>query len=147
MATSKSAPAKRFPKTTPASDAVLAPAVLIDRRIAELGDWRAKLLSKLRALINASAPGIVEEWKWNNPVWSNNGIICTGETYKKAVKLTFPKGASLADPAKLFNSSLEGNVRRAIDFADGALVDEKALSELVRSAVAANQSATKGKAS
>ena len=147
MTTSKSAPAKPFPKATPAADAALPPEVLIDRRIAELGDWRAELLSQLRALITAAAPGVVEEWKWNNPVWSNGGIICTGETYKKAVKLTFPKGASLKDPAKLFNSSLEGGVRRAIDFAEGAAVDEKALKELVRAAVAANRANAKGKAS
>ena len=111
---------------------------MIDRRIEELGDWRGALLAHLRAVILDAAPGIVEEWKWNVPVWSHEGIVCTGETYKKAVKLTFAKGASVKDPAKLFNSSLEGATRRAIDFAEGAKIDEKALKALVRAAAAVN---------
>jgi len=147
VATAKSTPVKRFPKATPEADTATPPAALIDRRIAELGDWRGALLGQLRASITAAAKGVIEEWKWNNPVWSSSGIICTGETYKKVVKLTFPKGASLPDPAGLFNSSLEGNVRRAIDYPEGAVVEEKALKELVRAAVAANKSAVKGKAS
>jgi len=116
------------------------PSKLIDARIKELGDWRGKTLAKLRALIKAADPDVVEEWKWGVPVWSHDGIICTGESYKKAVKLTFAKGASVKDPAKLFNSSLEGNTRRAIDFAEGAEVDEKAFKALIKAAVAANKS-------
>jgi hypothetical protein len=113
---------------------------LISKRIAELGDWRGEALSRIRKLIKAADPGVVEEWKWMNPVWSNDGIICTGETYKKAVKLTFAKGALLKDPARLFNSSLEGNVRRAIDIREGEDVDESAFKALVRQAVALNSS-------
>lgn len=120
---------------TPAAPA----SVLIDARIAELGDWRGPLLARLRTLIRGADPGIVEEWKWATPVWSRDGIVCTGESYKKAVKLTFAKGASLPDPKKLFNSSLDGNVRRAIDFHEGAEVDEAALQALVRAAVALNR--------
>ena len=120
------------------------PSELIDARSAELGDWRGEMLSRLRALIREADPGITEEWKWENPVWSRDGLICTGETYKKAVKLTFPKGASLDDPAGLFNSSLEGNVRRAIDFHEGDKVDGKALKALIRAAVALNRSAARG---
>lgn len=131
---------KRFPKKTPASAAGKSPAELIDARILELQDWRGDLLSRLRSLIRGADPGIAEEWKWNTPVWSCNGIICTGETYKKAVKLTFAKGASLADPSRLFNASLEGNVRRAIDFPEGGRIDEAALVALVRSAIAENRS-------
>ena len=108
---------------------------LIDRRIAELGDWRGETLARMRRLIQEADPGVVEEWKWGGPVWSHNGIICTGETYKSTVKLTFAKGASVKDPSKLFNSSLEGNVRRAIDFREGDKVDEKALKALVREAI------------
>jgi hypothetical protein len=111
---------------------------LIDRRIAELGDWRGKTLSRVRALIHEAAPDVVEEWKWTNPVWSRDGIICTGESYKSAVKLTFPKGASLKDPKKLFNSSLEGNVRRAIDIREGEEIDAAAFKTLIRAAIAAN---------
>src|SRR5678815_5442021 len=114
------------------------PSQLIDTRIRELDDWRGKTLSRLRALIKEADPGVVEEWKWSVPVWSHDGIICTGETYKKAVKLTFAKGASLKDPAGLFNSSLEGNVRRAIDIHEGEGVDESAFKALVRQAVALN---------
>jgi hypothetical protein len=116
---------------------------LIDARIAELGDWRGTMLSRLRSLIKDADPDVVEEWKWSVPVWSHDGLICTGETYKKAVKMTFAKGASLKDPAKLFNSSLEGNTRRAIDFPEGAKIDEKALKALIRAAVALNQSTAK----
>jgi hypothetical protein len=114
---------------------------LIDGRIKELDDWRGEMLSRLRALIKQADPEVVEEWKWRGtPVWSHDGIICTGETYKSVVKMTFAKGASLEDPAGLFNSSLEGNTRRAIDFHEGVKIDEKALKALVRSAVALNTS-------
>ena len=113
---------------------------LIDARIKELGDWRGKMLSRLRAVIKDADPEVVEEWKWSVPVWSHDGLICTGETYKKAVKLTFAKGASLKDPAGLFNSSLEGKVRRAIDFHEGDEIDEKALKALIRAAAALNES-------
>jgi hypothetical protein len=114
---------------------------LIDARIAELGDWRGAMLSRLRALIQQADPEVIEEWKWRGvPVWSHAGIICTGETYKSVVKMTFAKGASLKDPSSLFNSSLDGNVRRAIDFHEGDKIDEKALKALVRSAVALNTS-------
>ena len=112
----------------------------IDARIKELGDWRGKTLGRLRVLIKEADPEVVEEWKWAVPVWSRDGIICTGETYKRAVKLTFAKGASVKDPAKLFNSSLEGNTRRAIDFQEGAAIDEKAFKALIRAAVAVNRS-------
>ncbi|MGB9028680.1 MAG: DUF1801 domain-containing protein [Acidobacteriaceae bacterium] len=110
----------------------------IDARIEELDDWRGAMLARLRALILAADPQVVEEWKWENPVWSHEGLICTGETYKKAVKLTFAKGASVDDPACLFNSSLEGKVRRAIDFHEGEKVNEKAFKALIRAAVELN---------
>jgi hypothetical protein len=114
---------------------------LIDARIAELGDWRGEMLARIRALVREADPDVVEEWKWRGtPVWSHNGIICTGETYKSVVKMTFAKGASLEDPAGLFNSSLEGNVRRAIDVREGEKIDEKALKALIRAAVALNTS-------
>jgi hypothetical protein len=114
---------------------------LIDARIRELGDWRGEMLSRLRALVREADPDVVEEWKWRGtPVWSHDGMICTGETYKSVVKMTFAKGASLEDPAGLFNSSLEGNVRRAIDFREGEEIDEEALKGLVRAAVALNTS-------
>ena len=113
---------------------------LISKRIAELGDWRGKTLSRMRALIKEADPDVVEEWKWMNPIWSHDGIICTGESYKNVVKLTFAKGASLKDPARLFNSSLDGNVRRAIDIHEGDEVDESAFKALVRQAVALNKS-------
>jgi hypothetical protein len=117
------------------------PSQLIDGRIKELGDWRGKMLSRLRALVKEADPEIVEEWKWRGvPVWEHEGIICTGETYKSVVKMTFAKGASLDDPASLFNSSLEGNTRRAIDFHEGDKIDEKALKTLVRAAVTLNKS-------
>lgn len=115
---------------------------LIDEKIAELGDWRGATLSRMRKLIKEAAPDVVEEWKWmGTPVWSRDGIICTGESYKAIVKLTFAKGASLPDPAKLFNSSLDGNVRRAIDIHEGEEVDAEAFKALIRAAVALNASA------
>ncbi|KVE43958.1 DUF1801 domain-containing protein [Burkholderia sp. BDU5] len=119
---------------------------LIDKRIAELGDWRGKTLSRMRKLIREAAPDVVEEWKWmGTPVWSHGGIICTGESYKSIVKLTFAKGASLEDPAKLFNSSLDGNVRRAIDIHEGEALDEHAFKALIHAAIALNTSGGKAK--
>lgn len=119
---------------------------LIDQKIAELGDWRGETLAHVRALIKRAVPDVVETWKWRGvPVWEMNGIICTGETYKSVVKLTFSKGASLPDPQKLFNASLEGNARRAIDISQGAAIDEEALMELVREAARLNVSARGGK--
>ena len=113
---------------------------LIDARIAELGDWRGATLARVRAIVKQADPEVVEEWKWRGvPVWSHDGILCTGETYKSVVKLTFAKGASLKDPAKLFNSSLEGNTRRAIDIREGEKIDEKALKALLRAAAALNE--------
>jgi hypothetical protein len=117
---------------------------LIDARIVELGDWRGEMLARLRTLIKQADPEVVEEWKWENPVWSHDGLICTGEAYKKVVKMTFAKGAALKDPAGLFNSSLEGNVRRAIDIREGERLDEKALKALIRAAVALNKSSARG---
>jgi hypothetical protein len=119
------------------------PSQLIDARIQELADWRGKMLRRLRALVKEADPGVVEEWKWSLPVWSHDGLICTGETYKSVVKMTFAKGASLKDPSRLFNSSLEGNTRRAIDFHEGEKIDEEALKNLIRAAVALNQSTAK----
>jgi hypothetical protein len=117
------------------------PSRLIDARIEELGDWRGETLARIRALIKQADPEVVEEWKWRGvPVWYHDGIICTGETYKDKVKMTFAKGASLDDPSGLFNSSLEGNTRRAIDFHEGDKIDEKALKALIRAAVALNKS-------
>lgn len=117
------------------------PSQLIDARIKELGDWRGKTLAQLRKLIKQADPDVIEEWKWRGvPVWSDSGIICTGETYKTVVKMTFAKGASLPDPSGLFNSSLEGNTRRAIDIAEGGTIDEDALKVLIRAAVALNKS-------
>jgi hypothetical protein len=122
------------------------PSQLIDEKIKELGDWRGEMLSRLRALIKQADPDVVEEWKWRGvPVWSHAGIICTGETYKNVVKMTFAKGASLEDPSGLFNSSLEGNTRRAIDFHEGDTIDEKALKALIRAAVALNTSSSAAK--
>jgi hypothetical protein len=116
------------------------PSQLIDARIAELDDWRGAMLGRLRALIKDADPEIVEEWKWRGvPVWYHDGMVCTGETYKKVVKMTFAKGAALEDPAGLFNSSLDGNVRRAIDFQEGEAIDEAALKALIRAAVALNE--------
>ena len=121
------------------------PSQLIDARIKELSDWRGKTLSHVRALIKQADPDVVEEWKWRGtPVWSHNGQICTGETYKNVVKMTFAKGASLKDPSGLFNSSLEGNARRAIDFHEGDKLDEEALKALIRAAVALNKSSARG---
>ncbi len=120
-------------------------AELIDARIAEYDDWRGTTLAQLRAIVKDADPDVVEEWKWSVPVWSHDGILCTGEVYKAAVKMTFPKGASLDDPKGLFNSSLEGNVRRAIDFREGGKIDKTALKALIRAAVALNQSAVKAK--
>lgn len=114
------------------------PSQLIDARIAELGDWRGETLARIRALIKEADPEVVEEWKWRNPVWSHDGILCTGEAYKDKVKMTFAKGASLDDPAGLFNSSLGGNTRRAIDVQEGEEINEEALRDLVREAVALN---------
>ena len=117
------------------------PAQLIDQRIEELGDWRGDMLSRLRALVKQADPEVVEEWKWRGvPVWYHDGMICTGETYKDVVKMTFAKGAALKDPSRLFNSSLEGNTRRAIDFHEGEKINEAALRTLVRAAVALNKS-------
>jgi hypothetical protein len=117
------------------------PSQLIDARIEELGDWRGKMLRRLRSLVKEADPEVVEEWKWRGvPVWSHAGIICTGETYKTVVKMTFAKGAALKDPARLFNSSLDGNTRRAIDFREGEKIDEEALKTLVRAAVTLNKS-------
>ena len=117
------------------------PSQLIDARIKELGDWRGEMLGRLRSLVQEADPEVVEEWKWGGvPVWSHAGIICTGETYKNVVKMTFAKGASLADPSGLFNSSLDGNTRRAIDFHEGETIDEEALQALIRAAVALNAS-------
>ena len=127
------------------SKRVESPSELINARIEDLGDWRGEMLSRLRALIKEADPEVAEEWKWRGtPVWSHNGLICTGETYKNVVKMTFAKGASLKDPSGLFNSSLEGNVRRAIDFHEGDKLDEKALKALIRTAVALNKSSARG---
>ena len=121
------------------------PSELIDARIEDLGDWRGEMLSRIRALIKEADPEVAEEWKWRGtPVWSHNGLICTGETYQKVVKMTFAKGASLKDPSRLFNSSLEGNTRRAIDFHEGDKLDERALKALIRAAVALNTSSARG---
>jgi hypothetical protein len=117
---------------------------LIDARIEELGDWRGRMLSRLRALVKQADPEVVEEWKWRGvPVWSHDGLICTGETYQSVVKMTFAKGAALKDPSRLFNSSLDGNTRRAIDFHEGDKIDQQALKTLLRAAVALNKSRAK----
>jgi len=125
-------------KPAAAPAAAESPAALIDAKIQALGDWRGAMLTRLRALMREADPEVVEEWKWSTPVWSRGGIICTGESYKAVVKMTFPKGASLPDPARLFNSSLEGNVRRAIDIREGEALNEAALKALIRAAVALN---------
>lgn len=144
MPTKKAAAATaKRPRKLPAGDAGKSPAELIEARIAELPAWQGALLARVRQLIRGADPEIVEEWKWNTPVWSCHGILCTGETYKKVVKLTFAKGASLDDPKRLFNSSLEGNTRRALDLAEGADLDEPALKALVRRAVAFNKASAK----
>ena len=121
------------------SQEIKSPSRLIDARIRELGDWRGKMLGRLRALVREADPEIVEEWKWSVPVWSHDGLICTGETYKNVVKMTFAKGAALRDPTGLFNSSLEGKTRRAIDFHQGDRINEEALKTLVRAAAALNR--------
>ena len=136
------------PKSKKGSDSAsgTSASALIDQRIRELGDWRGEMLARIRGAIKAADPEVVEEWKWmGTPVWSHDGIICTGETYKNVVKLTFAKGASLEDPARLFNSSLDGNVRRAIDIREGETLDERAFQVLVRGAVALNASKRKKK--
>jgi len=139
MPASKSRPAAaKATKAAAAPAAAESPAALIDAKIQALGDWRGDLLTRLRALMREADPEVVEEWKWSTPVWSRGGIICTGESYKAVVKMTFPKGASLPDPARLFNSSLEGNVRRAIDIREGEALNEAALKALIRAAVALN---------
>jgi hypothetical protein len=137
---------KATTKKSAAKESGESPSRLIDARIKELGDWRGEMLARVRALIKQADPKVVEEWKWRGvPVWSHAGIICTGETYKAIVKLTFAKGASLEDPSRLFNSSLEGNTRRAIDIHEGDKIDEKALKALIRAAVALNaQKKSKG---
>ena len=135
---------KKSPSTGSSTATAEAASEQIDARIESLGDWRGKMLARLRALIKEADPGVVEEWKWSNPVWSHDGLICTGETYKSAVKTTFARGAALPDPSRLFNSSLDGNVRRAIDFHEGDKVDEKALKALIRAAVALNKSSGRG---
>jgi hypothetical protein len=128
-------------------DPALSPSALIDRRIAELGGWRGQALARVRALIHEADPEVVEEWKWmGTPVWSHGGILCTGESYKDKVKLTFLKGASLPDPAKLFNASLDGNARRAIDIGEGEDVDAAAFKALIREAIALNTAKAKPKA-
>ena len=133
-----------MPKT--AATAGEDPSRLIDQRIAELGDWRGETLARVRALIKAADPEVVEEWKWRGvPVWSDGGIICTGESYKAVIKLTFAKGASLADPKGLFNSSLEGNTRRAIDIREGEAIDADALKALIRAAATLNAAPRKGR--
>ena len=129
-------------KSAPQKDK--SPSQQIDARIEELGDWRGKMLGRLRKLVKEADPEVVEEWKWSVPVWSHDGIICTGETYKSVVKLTFARGAALKDPARLFNSSLEGNTRRAIDFREGEKIDEQALETLFRAAVTLNKSKARG---
>ena len=132
MTTKKSATGS----TEPASE-------LIDAKIASLGDWRGAMLTRLRALIKEADPKVIEEWKWSTPVWSHDGLICTGESYKKVVKMTFAKGASLPDPSGLFNSSLDGKVRRAIDFQESDAIDKAALKALIRAAVALNKSSAR----
>ncbi len=133
-------------QSSPSEGSTEDPSALIDARIAELGDWRGETLATIRKVIRQADPDVVEEWKWRGvPVWSHDGLICTGETYKSVVKTTFAKGASLDDPAGLFNSSLEGNTRRAIDFQEGEKIDEKALGALVRAAVELNTSKKRGR--
>jgi hypothetical protein len=134
-------------KSTAKPDTAGSPSALIDARIRELGDWRGEMLARLRALVHEADPEVVEEWKWRGtPVWSHGGLICTGETYQQVVKMTFAKGASVADPSGLFNASLEGNTRRAIDFKEGDEPDAKALKALIRAAVALNETTTRGRA-
>jgi hypothetical protein len=137
-------PAKKSKSAATRAKETASPATLIDRRIAELGDWRGAVLARVRGIIKAADPGVIEEWKWRGvPVWEHDGILCTGETYKDVVKFTFAQGAALADPARLFNASLDGNVRRAIDIREGGKIDEKALKALIRAAVERNTSKKK----
>ena len=131
---------KQSTKKSSGSQADKSASKMIDERIRELGDWRGRMLSQIRMLIKEADPDVVEEWKWENPVWSHNGIICTGESYKNVVKTTFAKGAALPDPSQIFNSSLGGGTRRAIDFHEGEQINESAFKELIRSAVALNKS-------
>jgi len=141
MKTKKKTKTKAKTKVKAKAKSSASPSKMIDARIRELGDWRGETLARLRALIKEAEPQVVEEWKWMGvPVWERDGIICTGESYKSVVKLTFAKGASLPDPARLFNSSLDGNVRRAIDVREGEKIDEQALKALARAAVALNKS-------
>ncbi len=131
--------------TKSGSQKAKSPSQLIDARIEELGDWRGEMLGRLRTLVKQADPDVVEEWKWRGvPVWSHDGIICTGETYKSVVKMTFAKGAALKDPSRLFNASLDGNARRAIDFREGDTIDEEALKTLIRAAVTLNTSKVRG---
>ncbi|WP_112186941.1 DUF1801 domain-containing protein [Ralstonia sp. GX3-BWBA] len=130
-------------KSTQDTAAPASASELIDARIAELDDWRGEMLARLRAIIRAADPDVVEEWKWSVPVWSHHGLICTGEAYKQTVKMTFAKGASVPDPSALFNSSLDGNTRRAIDFREGDKVNEKALKALIQAAIAVNKAGAK----
>ena len=147
MSAKKSVPRKNENSGKQASEEET-PARRIDARIRELNDWRGERLARIRHLIQQADPAVIEEWKWRGvPVWSHDGIICTGETYKNAVKLTFAKGAALEDPSGLFNASLEGNVRRAIDIHEGEAIDEKALTALIQTAVALNQAAAKSRKS
>ncbi len=140
----KAGAAKVAVKAAAGAAGVGSPSALIDGKIAALGDWRGELLARLRALVKAADPDVVEEWKWRGtPVWSHAGILCTGETYKSVVKMTFAKGAALDDPSRLFNASLDGHVRRAIDFPEGAAIDEAALKSLVQAAVALNLSSSR----
>jgi hypothetical protein len=139
--TKETSASKSRPAKAPGKE--ISPARQIDQRIQELPDWRGKTLAQLRALIKAADPNVIEEWKWDVPVWSAGGIICTGETYKKVVKLTFLKGAALPDPSRLFNSSLDGNTRRAIDVHEGEEIDTEALKALIRAAVTLNASSAK----
>jgi hypothetical protein len=135
--------AKKSATTKSAASQQAPPSRMIDQRIKELGDWRGEMLAKLRALIKKADPDVVEEWKWDVPVWSHDGLICTGESYKSVVKMTFAKGAALDDPSGLFNSSLAGKTRRAIDFREGEKINERALKALIREAVALNASRAK----
>jgi hypothetical protein len=132
-------PKNKKKTTKPASQKSPSASRLIDARIKEFGDWRGKILSRLRSLVKQADPDVVEEWKWDVPVWSHDGLICTGEVYKSVVKMTFAKGASVKDPARIFNSSLTGNTRRAIDFHEGEKIDEEALKALIRAAVTLNE--------
>ena len=143
---SKKSAAQKSGSRKSATQKGASPSRLIDARIKELGDWRGTMLARLRTLVKEADPEVVEEWKWRGvPVWSHDGLICTGETYKSVVKMTFAKGAALKDPSRLFNASLEGNTRRAIDFREGDTIDEAALKTLIRAAVTLNKSKVKAR--